>query len=261
MNTRAAVSDAPHPRGEGHAMTRSPGSLPERQLLQELRWCNVAEPTREYRFAPPRRWRFDFAWPLLNVAVEVEGGGFVNGAHTRGEGFRRNCEKYNEAALMGWVVIRVTPAQITSGEALAWIERALHEEPINAYLYQEARDRALAEPLNLGQQVAAHGGLPRDLEAKVAALMLPSQPESFTEKHRGWAFAAVTEWLRSPEAVEALAAAIVRATPVRQHGQLCPVSRGMQGPGGPCDCFIADGATAQATALRDALLAGREKQK
>ena len=84
---------------------------------------------REYRFAPRRRWRFDFAWPDGPIhdrwAVEVEGGTWVNGRHGRGKGFEADCEKYARAALLGWRVIRVTPAQIRSGAALAWIERAV----------------------------------------------------------------------------------------------------------------------------------------
>ena len=30
-------------------------------------------PQREYRFDDVRKWRFDFAWPSLMFAVEVEG--------------------------------------------------------------------------------------------------------------------------------------------------------------------------------------------
>lgn len=63
---------------------------------------------REYRFAPPRRWRFDFAWLEPMVAVEVEGGIRNYGRHNRPEGFQGDCEKYNAAALDGWTVLRYT---------------------------------------------------------------------------------------------------------------------------------------------------------
>jgi hypothetical protein len=104
-------------------------SRPEEILAAQMRVVGLPEPVREYVFAPPRRWRFDFAWPDLPItdrwAVEVEGGTWVNGRHGRGAGFQNDCEKYNRAALLGWRVLRVTPAQIRSGAALAWIERAV----------------------------------------------------------------------------------------------------------------------------------------
>jgi very-short-patch-repair endonuclease len=97
----------------------------EAALAQEIRWLGLPPPVTEFRFAPPRRWRFDFAWPDHQLAVEVEGGAFIGGRHTRGLAFQHDCEKYNEAVMAGWRVLRVTPAQITSGEAIAWIEQAL----------------------------------------------------------------------------------------------------------------------------------------
>ncbi|HUU23465.1 MAG TPA: DUF559 domain-containing protein [Phycisphaerae bacterium] len=69
-------------------------------------------PTRQHRFAPPRRWRFDFAWPAQKVAVEIEGGTFVRGRHTRGAGFQGDCEKYNAAVSLGWRVLRYTSVDL-----------------------------------------------------------------------------------------------------------------------------------------------------
>jgi len=66
------------------------------------------EPEHEHRFHPDRRWRFDFAWPAAQVAVECEGGIWTRGRHVRGRGFRNDCEKYNTATALGWRVFRVT---------------------------------------------------------------------------------------------------------------------------------------------------------
>lgn len=77
----------------------------------------------EYRRG--RKWRFDFAWPAVKVAVECEGGTHSGGRHTRGPGFEKDAEKYNAALLAGWRVLRFTQRQITSGEALVLIERML----------------------------------------------------------------------------------------------------------------------------------------
>lgn len=65
-------------------------------------------PVREYRFDAVRRWRFDFAWVRQRVAVEIEGGAWTQGRHTRGAGFGADCAKYNAATLAGWRVLRFT---------------------------------------------------------------------------------------------------------------------------------------------------------
>jgi very-short-patch-repair endonuclease len=69
-------------------------------------------PRRQYCFHPARRWRFDFAWPDAMVAVEVEGGVWTGGRHTRGAGFQADCRKYNAAVLLGWRVLRYTATDL-----------------------------------------------------------------------------------------------------------------------------------------------------
>ena len=86
----------------------------------------IPEPTREYRFAAPdRQWRFDFAWPMQNVALESEGGVWSRGAHTRGAHFLSDMEKYNHAALRGWRVFRTVPGQLNDSATLDMIAKAL----------------------------------------------------------------------------------------------------------------------------------------
>jgi len=68
----------------------------------------LPEPEAEYRFAPPRRWRFDFAWPWQKVAAECDGGTWSGGRHVRGAGYRGDCEKLNAATSLGWRCYRVT---------------------------------------------------------------------------------------------------------------------------------------------------------
>jgi len=70
------------------------------------------QPIPEYRFHPPRRWRFDAAWPERLLAVEIEGGAWASGRHVRGTGYEGDCEKYNQAACDGWIVLRYTPQMI-----------------------------------------------------------------------------------------------------------------------------------------------------
>ena len=106
-----------------------PPSRLEETLALHIRAANLPAPVREHRFAPPRRWRFDFAWPDLMLAAECEGATWTNGRHVRGKGIENDMEKYNQAALDGWVLLRFTAQMINSGEALAQIEQALNETP------------------------------------------------------------------------------------------------------------------------------------
>jgi len=72
------------------------------------------EPVAEHRFHRERRWRFDFAWPSAMTAIEIDGGAYSRGRHTRGKGFEADLEKLNAAALLGWRVFRFTPQMLKS---------------------------------------------------------------------------------------------------------------------------------------------------
>jgi very-short-patch-repair endonuclease len=93
-------------------------------LSLQIRAARLPTPLRQYRFDPNRKWTFDFAWPVALLAMEVEGGTWVAGRHTRGAGFARDCEKYNRAAISGWAVLRVTTEMVEDGTALRLLEEA-----------------------------------------------------------------------------------------------------------------------------------------
>jgi very-short-patch-repair endonuclease len=103
----------------------------EATLALHLRAAGL-NPEPEYQFHRPRRWRFDFAFPDQKVAIECEGGTWTNGRHTRGKSFAMDCEKYNQASLDGWTLLRFTGDMITDGTALQTIEAALNETPQTA---------------------------------------------------------------------------------------------------------------------------------
>lgn len=115
----------------------------EAELALQIRAAKLPDPDPEYRFgamaaggpgkglrqrladAGLKDWRFDFAWPDLKLAVEVEGGGWVGGRHTRGAGFLEDLKKYGAAQRMGWTIYRTAGELIKSGEALQTIEQLI----------------------------------------------------------------------------------------------------------------------------------------
>ena len=120
--------------GQARPMTRS--DL-EAAFLQAWRAFapDAPEPREQYRFAaehvgmgPGLRkrlaaaglqdWRFDFAWPDLELAVEIHGGVWINGRHNRGAGFESDMQKMNTAMLTGWTVLQFGATAIESGDAL-----------------------------------------------------------------------------------------------------------------------------------------------
>ena len=84
---------------------------------------------REYQFAPPRKWKFDFLLPA-KLAVEIEGGSYSGGRHTRGSGFVADMAKYNAAIFLGYRLLRYTPDQIKAGDPIRDIEAFLAANPV-----------------------------------------------------------------------------------------------------------------------------------
>jgi hypothetical protein len=107
-----------------HVRGRTPAT-PLYPLVTLCRSMKLAEPTPEFRFHPTRKFRFDYAWPLHMLALEVEGGLWTNGRHSRGSGQLADLEKYSEAAILGWRLLYCTPDQLRNGVALDRIVRAL----------------------------------------------------------------------------------------------------------------------------------------
>lgn len=88
---------------------------------------------REYKFHPVRRWRFDYAIPSHKVAIEVEGGVWTQGRHTRPKGFLGDMEKYNTATAMGWRILRVTPDTLATTQTLDLVRQTLSADEASLY--------------------------------------------------------------------------------------------------------------------------------
>lgn len=59
-----------------------------------------------------RKFRFDFAFPAERLGIELEGGLWSRGAHSRPAGIQRDIEKHNFAVLNGWKVLRFSTDDI-----------------------------------------------------------------------------------------------------------------------------------------------------
>lgn len=103
-----------------------PTESPLERRFAEL-WESLKGPplVRQHRFAAPaRQFRFDFAHLASKTAIELEGGVYGSyGHHVRPDGYQSDCEKYNLAAAMGWVVFRLTGRMIDAMNVTPIIKR------------------------------------------------------------------------------------------------------------------------------------------
>lgn len=100
----------------------------------QCRAYKLPQPAAQYRIVSPqgrtptgkpKTWIFDFAFLSHALLVEIDGGIWIQGAHAHPVDITRNMAKQNDAVLLGWAVLRFTPAQVKNGEAIAFVQRAL----------------------------------------------------------------------------------------------------------------------------------------
>lgn len=97
-----------------------------RYLITRCIQCGLPEPVREFYFHPVRKWRFDLAWlGGYRLLIDVQGGTWIQGHHSRGAGYRNDCIKMAEAVLAGYRVLWLTSDMIHDDTAIGLIERAL----------------------------------------------------------------------------------------------------------------------------------------
>ncbi len=93
-------------------------------LIQHLQAYRINF-TQEFQFNKDRRWRADFHILDTRILIEVEGGIWSGGRHTRGKGYIADMEKYNSATALGYSVYRYSTEQVKSGLAIEEIRRLL----------------------------------------------------------------------------------------------------------------------------------------
>ena len=93
--------------------------------------AGVGAPVREHRFHQERKWRWDFAWPGEKIALEIHGGIWQSGRHSRGKGQLADWEKMNMGQLMGWIVLQAGTAQLANGAVVALVQSAFTARSLN----------------------------------------------------------------------------------------------------------------------------------
>src|SRR5262245_245719 len=88
--------------------------------------CGLPRPVPEFRFHPDRKWRFDFCWVQEKVGLECQGGLFIQGGHNRGSQIRKEHEKYNEAARLGFRILFCEPNTLCTQDMVDIIRSALN---------------------------------------------------------------------------------------------------------------------------------------
>ena len=98
-------------------------------VSQTFKTCGLPKPVFEYRFHPVRKWRIDVAFPDSKVALEVQGGIFIQGRHSRGAAMLKEWEKLNALAGMGWRVLYCQPKDLLMSETIESLREALTYRP------------------------------------------------------------------------------------------------------------------------------------
>lgn len=82
-------------------------------------------PYLEHKFHPTRKWRFDFAWPRQKVFIEVQGGIWIAGGHSRGAAMKKDWEKWNAATVLGWRGLWCEPKDLCTQAMVELIKKTL----------------------------------------------------------------------------------------------------------------------------------------
>jgi very-short-patch-repair endonuclease len=96
-----------------------------RIVTQYWKQMGLPAPVAEHQFHVARKWRFDFAFPEHRLAVEVQGGIWTRGRHTRGAALKLEWEKLNTAAALGWRIVYCEPREVLGLDLVVLLKMAL----------------------------------------------------------------------------------------------------------------------------------------
>lgn len=75
----------------------------------------LPEPIPEYKFHSKKKWKIDYVFENIKLAIEIEGGAWMpkgGGRHNQSQGFINDMEKYNALTELGWRLLRYIPQKI-----------------------------------------------------------------------------------------------------------------------------------------------------
>lgn len=106
-------------------ITAPVGNVGEQTLAYQCIADKMPPFVQNYIFMANRKFELDFAWVDYRIGVEINGGVWSKGAHGRPLAILRDMEKSNLLVLSGWKVLRYTPAEVSTGFALAGVKKLL----------------------------------------------------------------------------------------------------------------------------------------
>jgi len=138
----------PYQRNLKRIVTEKRNSKWEDAFAFQIKYHGLPYPETQYKFHKERKWRIDFAWPAHGIAVEVEGGIWRSGggAHSHPVNIQRDVEKYNQLAIYGYRLFRISDREIKSGTGIELIKEAFKQEAYNHDLREDKKESLLFGP-------------------------------------------------------------------------------------------------------------------
>ena len=105
----------------------------------------------EYKFHPTRKWRIDYAFPDIKLAIEIEGGIWLSkygkkSRHFYGKGALCDMEKYSKAAELGWRLLRYPS-----------LDEVNYDQVRNAFNYRECHIKTQKNEENIIKNILPNG--------------------------------------------------------------------------------------------------------
>ena len=97
----------------------------EKRFYSQLISRGLPEPLLQFKFLDDRRYKADFAWPAIQLLVEVDGGTFSKGRHSRPTGRSNDCVRDIEALLAGFTTVRLTTDLVESGQGADLVQQVI----------------------------------------------------------------------------------------------------------------------------------------
>ena len=84
---------------------QSASSHLQAKLVAAIKAAGLPPVQTELKFHPVRKWRMDVSFLDYQLSIEVQGGTYSHGRHSRGPQMHNDYDKLNAAQLLGWRVL------------------------------------------------------------------------------------------------------------------------------------------------------------